>query len=302
MPKLTRRAIDNAGHRFRRYEERPADLILLQEYRTIRCNGLESIFCHMASVLVGTPGVLSCRVKRIDTIIRKLRREGSMDLSRMDDVIAFRIVTESPTAQLAIINKMQKLEEIRKIRDYTKRSASGGYRAIHVIIQQSIRHPGSDTMYRYPCEIQIRTLFQHLWSTTSESFGEQVKEGGGPVSVRLYLNNLSEKIELYEKKFPDDIQQEGLSTDEKVSFIVIVFDKKRGLSTIKEYFDEDLNAAIARVLYLEELYRADFGRETVLVGVPTSEGAEVTHLRYFRFAGIPQIPEAIFPSIPRPIT
>lgn len=296
---LTRRAIDNTGHRFRKYKELPGDLSIIQSFRQLRCTGLEDLFKELADVISGFQCVLSCRVKRTDTIIRKLRREHSMDLSRMDDIIGFRIIVPSLSVQHDLVNCIMGHFKGR-VRDYTIEPTPGGYRANHITIKQNIVS-SSGLSYDFPYEIQVRTYYQHIWSTTSESFGEQVKEGGGTKDERDYLLELSNMTQTYENNFPEYNQIEGLSMKVNIVFVIKVFDKKTGNTILNENLGSDLKSAISRMRYLEDTYRADFSRETVLLGLPTGDDeAKYTHMRYFHYAGIPDIPENIRPSIARP--
>lgn len=300
--RLTRRSIDDAGQRIRVYSERPDDFKIVRAYRELRCLGLSTLFERVATLIEDEPCVLSCRVKRTDTIIRKLRRENAMDLSRMEDMIAFRTICASFGVQKRVCEKLRQGLQPKKIRDYTDAATSAGYRAIHIVMTQALSDPDGKVTYAYPCEIQLRTLFQHLWATTSESFGEQVKEGGGTSDEREYLKELSENIQSWENVNPEIFQIDNLKTTVTTSFWVIVFDKATGHSSLNEPFDNRLNDAVTRMLYLEELYRADFSHEIVLIGVPTGQSeARITHMRYFHYKGIPELSEAIRPKRERPV-
>ena len=156
-------------------------------------------------------------------------------------------------------------------------------------------------MLAYPFEIQVRTYFQHIWPTTSESFGEQVKEGRGTPTQREYLAALSDKGRQIEETQPERQQVAGLSTESGMDFLVVGFDKKRRKTDLKDLFGGELNRAVQRVLYLEDLHRGDFSYEVVLIGTASDESdAPLTHMRYFVPHAIPLIPDEIDLGIARP--
>src|SRR5689334_17323780 len=131
-------AVNALGERFREYKEGANDRAVLQEYRQYRCGAMGELFGRLAEVIDGAPAVLSCRVKRIDTIIRKLRRQQEMALPRMDDILGFRIVTESYAVQRLLVTKVQESIDVKRVRDYTVAPAPTGYRAVHLALAQSL--------------------------------------------------------------------------------------------------------------------------------------------------------------------
>ena len=298
---LTRRAVDNAGNRFRAYEQQPVDSLVIQRYREIRALTLAPLYNELQEVFSRVPSVLSCRIKRMDTIIRKLRRETRMDLSRMDDIVGFRVVVPSISVQRRLVANLQANIPVCRIHDRVDKPKPSGYRGVHVIITHQIQHPGTGQAYGYPVEIQVRTCYQNLWSTISESFGEQVKEGGGTKEERGYLTELSDEIYAWENNHASEQQGEELPTTTGLDCVVILFDKRAGKLFVSESFGQDVTTSLRRVMYLEETHRADLRRETVLLLVPPGpDRARITHTRYYSPFGIPVIPPFLTPRMPRP--
>jgi len=293
-------ALTELGERFRRNAEVATDRAVLQEYRRYRCGHIRELLGQLKDVMDELPAVLSCRVKRIDTIIRKLRRQQEMALPRMDDILGFRIVTGSYAVQRSLMSDIPKAMEVKRVRDYTLQPAPTGYRAVHLALAQSLALPGSDAMQSYTCELQIRTYYQNLWGTVSESFGEQVKEGGGTQDERAYLLELSGLIKQFSERNPDKLQVEGLQPGTGTAFLVVHYDKTRNTTLRTDPFGDDVDAALEQVTYLEDLHRQDLARETVLLGAPKMRELGVTHLRYFESSGTPELPEFLTPSRPRP--
>lgn len=293
-------ALSALGERFREYKESPSDRAVLQEYREYRCGAMGELFGRLAAVIDGSPAVLSCRVKRVDTIIRKLRRQQEMALPRMDDILGFRIVTASYAVQKLLVERVRERVDVKRVRDYTVQPAPTGYRAVHLALSQSLTLPSSNVVQSYTSELQIRTYFQNLWGTVSESFGEQVKEGGGTEDERLYLLELSQLIRNFSENNPDKAQVEGLAATGGNVFFVVHYDKTKNETIRTDSFGDDVEGALRQITYLEDLHRQDLARETVLLGAPKIKELGVTHLRYFQAGGTPELPEFLIPRRPRP--
>jgi hypothetical protein len=78
-------------------------------------------------------------------------------LSRVQDIAGYRIVLRDAKAQeLAVETLRGRLADCRV---YDRRDeASHGYRAVHLVT----------TYYEHAVEVQVRTIFQHLWAQLSE--------------------------------------------------------------------------------------------------------------------------------------
>jgi ppGpp synthetase/RelA/SpoT-type nucleotidyltranferase len=76
------------------------------------------------------------------------------------------VVWGAPTQQLLV---QQLSQEFAGARIHDRRGeASHGYRAVHVIALSQ----------EYPIEVQIRTVFQHLWAQLSERLSDTLKSPG----------------------------------------------------------------------------------------------------------------------------
>ena len=298
---ISRKQLDKAGKRFRKFEEGPSDVELLQTYRDFRAIEMPQVFRELAKGLDGMSALLSARAKRTDTIVRKLRRESTMQLTTMADIIGFRIVVDCLETQRRVVDKLCESGTILKVQDYLLSPKNSGYRGVHIIMPIKQKLPKSSDQSKFTYEVQIRTVYQHLWSTESESYGEQVKEGGGSLSVRDYLTELGARIRLIEDGQPDFTQRHDLKSAQEITFYSMVFDKKLGRVVSEVAHGKDLEGAIAYFSYLEKMHSANFGKEVVLLAAPSSvDELNVTHMRYFQFQGRPFIPKAIAAGLQRP--
>ena len=293
------RSIARAGERFREYKEVPGDRDILLAYRLFLSGDVAPVFGALRDCMSGVPGLTSCRIKRLDSIVRKLRRQHAMDLVRMDDVIGFRMIVPSLSLQDELLARFKDGDVDLRVKD-CRDEPRLGYRAIHLILRRERQLPGAKAPSMYPYEVQIRTYYQHLWSSTSESFGELVKEGGGTPEVRSYLDLLSNELRDAESSDPARSQMEEIHQPPGLSFYSLQFDhRSRDLRNLQS-FGGDVERAMSYFGYLENQARDDLSSETVLLGCSSSiDELKVTHLRYFVPRGIPDLPDDIRAKLPR---
>jgi putative GTP pyrophosphokinase len=129
--------------------------------------------------------IVAQRLKRVVSIIDKLRRFKSMQLSRMQDIGGLRAI-------LTNLNKVRTLEtiynnsrfthEFVSCRDYIANPKRSGYRSIHLVYRyRNPRAPDYDGLF---VELQLRTKLQHAWATAVETIGtfleHALKSSEGP--------------------------------------------------------------------------------------------------------------------------
>ncbi|MCT7957183.1 hypothetical protein [Laspinema palackyanum] len=105
--------------------------------------------------------ILAQRIKRLPSIVDKLKRYPNIKLSKMQDLVGMRVIL--PNIQ-AVRNFEQSLfeENLTRKQDYIAQPKATGYRGIHCI------YSGEN---RTQLELQIRTQHQHLWATAVEMTG-----------------------------------------------------------------------------------------------------------------------------------
>ncbi len=125
------------------------------------------------------------RLKRTPSIIGKLKRFKSMNLSRMQDIGGLRAVVKD-------LNQVRKLEEkyskgrlkhkLVSKDDYVSSPKSSGYRGVHLVYKYFNKKASAyDGLL---IELQIRTDLQHAWATAVETIGTfletSLKSSEGP--------------------------------------------------------------------------------------------------------------------------
>jgi putative GTP pyrophosphokinase len=135
------------------------------------------------------------RLKRFPTIIDKLRREPTMQLSNMEDIAGVRAILPFQQQVMAVRQALEAAPRwtIRRVRDYVAEPKEDGYRAVHVIVHK-------DGCY---VEIQLRAPFQDAWAQSVEQdtrrLRERLKFGSGPDDLREYYRRISEMFAMRER-------------------------------------------------------------------------------------------------------
>ena len=215
----------------------------------------------------GTPAhaVVSVRLKRLDSIRRKITRPGAnFRLGTLDDVIGVRVICQSVSDAVALSARIESSPHIYRIKNYIETPAATGYRGIHHIMRfdQPVSARRSLTV-RY--EIQARTYLQHRWAVWSEAHGEKAKIGQADVVHHEQLRSISLDIARWEENNPAHVQDELLPYS-GVRTIAVCWRPPRGPAT-PLLFHDDVSAAVLWLNHLEAAYPAQRENALLLVGV-----------------------------------
>ena len=165
---------------------------------------------HRAPTVSARMGLKSCiasegltvvefsqRLKRMPTVVDKLRRYQNMKLSSMRDVGGCRAVFESQkevarVQQRFMDNSAERNGSDDGLRDYVLEPRPSGYRAVHVLTSYGGRR----------IEVQLRTRMQHDWARLVEDItvrtGIDYKSGDGSQDVHRWLRLLSTAVSFEE--------------------------------------------------------------------------------------------------------
>lgn len=116
------------------------------------------------------------RIKKLDTIIDKLRRPLTpSELHTIYDIAGCRLIVEDSSRLEAVCRELSELpvydEAKTRKHDYIARPRSSGYRGRHVILHYEDLASG----HRLFVEVQVRTKMQHDWATAVEMHDAAVK-------------------------------------------------------------------------------------------------------------------------------
>lgn len=147
--------------------------------------------------------VVASRLKRIDTIIGKLKRPGcTHKLNSMNDIAGCRIILPSLSEVADASKKLSALASClaNKTKDYIAYPKGSGYRGIHHI------HRFDNPEYGYAglsVETQVRTQLQHAWATSVELYDiltqGKLKFGESSSDVARYFLLASEYLAQFDE-------------------------------------------------------------------------------------------------------
>lgn len=148
--------------------------------------------------------IIAQRLKRVESIVKKLSRIHTMKLSTMQDIAGLRAILKN-------INQVRELENnyrssnfthvLTDYKDYITNPAKSGYRGIHLIYEyRNEKNPEASGL---KIELQIRTKLQHTWATAVETMGTflnySLKSSQGPEEWLEYFALVSTGFAILEK-------------------------------------------------------------------------------------------------------
>ena len=212
---MTKGEIDRLGQKIGASAEvSQEDLNKLQEFRQTFQEPISNVFNFVLGVArkVDKHCIVTYRIKRIDTIVEKLRRfhenpNGKMNLSRMWDIAGCRCIlnTSDEDKLYRLLKKIQKeYGKECKVKDYVAEQKDSGYRSIHIYVK--------DHQTQKPIEIQIRNKEQHNWATLVEIvdllYGTKNKERGAESQLGRFLYLYSKAEDLTKEEFSEMLKIE----------------------------------------------------------------------------------------------
>ena len=156
------------------------------------------------------------RLKKRDTIINKMRRHKTMQLTTMHDIGGARATLPSVDHVYSVSRRLKKTWTITKTRDYIAEPKPTGYRAIH----HEVKRDG------VVIEVQLRSMLQHAWANQVEDDGRALgtgyKFGFGIDDVHAYYETMGRVFAVLDRgeKIPDDLQDELRSRYAKIEHIL----------------------------------------------------------------------------------
>lgn len=225
---MTKGEIDKLGQRIGASKTvSNEDLEMLQAYRQTFQEPIAQVYNFVlnAARKVDKQCIVTYRIKRIDTIIEKMRRfqsneKGRMALSRMWDIAGCRCILS-----VTSIDKLYQLQNMildeygheSKINDHINPPKASGYRSLHVYVK--------DKVSQKPIEIQIRNREMHNWATLVEIvdllYGTKHKEQGASGDLGRFLYLYSKASDLPKAEFSEMLMMERkMKVFEKMSEVL----------------------------------------------------------------------------------
>lgn len=207
MAELSHTQIDRLGDRLRRTSPSNSDLDAYADFRDSHQPALATVIQKLHELVPELP--VTARLKTPQATIEKLRRQ-TIRLSQIQDIAGCRLVLlglrEQDGAVAAITTALPDHEL-----DDTREEPVHGYRSVHIIVIGSRQRR---------VEVQVRTEAQDLWAQLSEkfaeTFGEEIKYGGGGDLTRAFLENMSARGRELDERIAE-IQRSGIALTGKVT-------------------------------------------------------------------------------------
>lgn len=185
------------------FEERNA-LDILDNWRAAHAYPLQVVASNLRRRTKGRDILVVQRLKRLDSIVAKLKRQPWISLYDMQDLSGCRVITPSVNEAYGVAKEYQTSNikhKLHHIDDYIKYPKASGYRGIHMVYRyHSNKNNDYEGMF---VEIQFRSKLQHLWSTAVETMGlytgTNLKAGEGETEILRFFALVSSVFALDEK-------------------------------------------------------------------------------------------------------
>lgn len=240
----SRSHIIKAGKVVRKEESTPEQIAsatqVIDNWRAAHAYPLHVIYMHLRGMAGKREDIIVAeRLKRLDSIINKLKRQPTMSLWEMQDLGGCRFVV--PT--IAEVYKYAEKYQTSRIRhkhiatyDYIKNPKPSGYRSLHLVFQFQSDTKSKETYNRNMLiEIQFRTHLQHVWATAVETIGlftkQALKAGQGDEDIKRFFVLISSLFAMREgcPIVPNTLNDK----DELISEIEQINDKHHILDMLK---------------------------------------------------------------------
>jgi ppGpp synthetase/RelA/SpoT-type nucleotidyltranferase len=174
----------------------------LQEYRISFKEDLSDVFRLIATLSSQgrKDNIVSFRIKRIESILSKIKREPTMSLGNMGDIAGCRVIVYSLTELNNLVGSINKNFTINNFNDYVTTPKDDGYNGYHFYV----RSPRNEHKL---IEIQIRLISTHKWASLVEIldilYDLKLKEGQENKELQDFIKILSinkNEISLDQKK------------------------------------------------------------------------------------------------------
>lgn len=175
IPKYSKNQINKAGKTLSlpdiSSKEKNEALFVLNNWRASHGYPLQEIYNILKEI--NPDAIVAQRLKRLDSIIGKLKSFENMSLYRMQDLGGCRVIVKDIKELYQAVEKFKKhislntQFELKREDDYIKKPKKSGYRSYHLVYKY---HNDKNTNYNKNMliEIQFRTKRQHTWATAVE--------------------------------------------------------------------------------------------------------------------------------------
>ena len=297
---------------------------IIDNWRAAHAFPMHVIYMHLRRMAESNNQIIVAeRLKRLDSIVDKLKREPSMSLWTMQDLGGCRFIVPCVEDIYKYADKYEysrKRHVLKTQNDYVKHPKITGYRGLHRVYEY---HSDSVDTYNKNMliEIQFRTHLQHLWATAVETMGlftkEAIKAGQGDENVKRFFQLSSALIAKKENQplppgVVDDIDEiiseiESLNAknnyldflsgirvavnyqvnnikDKRAGYYILILNYNTKVLTIKSFMPSEFDEA-NNIYNSIESTRAGTKIDAVLVNVSSFKSLKSAYPNYFSDIG-----------------
>ncbi len=197
--------------------DHPRAFLMVAQWRTFHAHALRETGNRLKerAIQIDPTVTLSQRLKRLESIRRKLMRSKTCALTQMQDIGGCRAVVET----IGHVFQLKQLYEqhakvnssvgpellVPSTRDYLLKPKDDGYRSLHFVLRYRTTVKSRLHCNGLRIEVQIRTRLQHAWAMAVETVDaltkQDLKFGGGKQDWK----------EFFPSNFQRDSHQRGLA-------------------------------------------------------------------------------------------
>lgn len=311
--------VDKAGRKVSTLEnssnEYKESLKIVDNYRAAHGYPLYIITNKLKRMTKGKKIFVVHRLKRLDSIVAKLKRNDHMSLRNMQDLGGCRVVVSKVEDVYKIADEYEN-SRIRHVlvkeNDYIKKPKNDGYRSLHRVY----KYTSDDKNSPYngmKIEIQFRTLTQHYWATAVETMGTctktNLKAGMGDKDIKrffvlasnllamsenqnlvpgasgslkeniLEIKSIDQKLHIINKLKAISTMVQKTDDVRKAEYYLLNLDLEKMILKIRGYKTKDFKQAVADYDFLE-----CFGEDktdVVLVSASSAKDLKKAYPNYF---------------------
>lgn len=259
------------------------------------------------------------RLKRLPSILEKLKRYESMKLQRIQDIGGCRAILQNVDLVESLLERLQKSKtrnKLIKINDYLNTPKDTGYRGVHLVYKYNGRKKDYHNLL---IEIQLRSKIQHSWATAVELVGnftnEALKSSEGdpdwlsffkyvsaafshlesrPVTKGINGKNVKKEIQRLQKKLSVFTKLQafvlstniiGQNTDKSNDYFLLELDESARHISVTPFSYSNLEVANKMYSSLEQRAQGDPFFNVVLVSASSIQNLKAAYPNYFADSG-----------------
>ena len=201
-------------------EERLVAIKVLADFRAAHAYPMQSMigYFRKKAFAIDKNAIVVRRLKRIPSIVSKLKRFHSMQVSTMGDIGGIRVIVKDILSVKKLAKNLLEGRTQNKLvsnKDYLTSPKDSGYRGVHL----TYAYQGAKKDYEnFKVELQLRSQIQHSWATAVEVVGtfndENLKAGLGSKKWLNFFKSVSTAFAHLENKESIDSQlKRGIKED-----------------------------------------------------------------------------------------